>query len=140
MIRRPPRSTLFPYTTLFRSRVVELLDGEVHAGSTAVVARGPDRLDQLGDVRLGVVIVDGALAGSVIDRGRADAGGIAERRLHRGGAGGAAHPFDGQDDASLTHGARAAKARAADRRGTAPPHRRRSASSCRTGSGIRPPA
>src|SRR2546422_8798821 len=26
MIRRPPRSTLFPYTTLFRSRVVEALD------------------------------------------------------------------------------------------------------------------
>src|SRR3712207_2697094 len=25
MIRRPPRSTLFPYTTLFRSRVVEVL-------------------------------------------------------------------------------------------------------------------
>src|SRR3712207_8087375 len=25
MIRRPPRSTLFPYTTLFRSRVVEAL-------------------------------------------------------------------------------------------------------------------
>src|SRR2546422_2253836 len=24
MIRRPPRSTLFPYTTLFRSRVVNL--------------------------------------------------------------------------------------------------------------------
>src|SRR3712207_8268218 len=24
MIRRPPRSTLFPYTTLFRSRVVEI--------------------------------------------------------------------------------------------------------------------
>src|SRR3712207_7402585 len=24
MIRRPPRSTLFPYTTLFRSRVAEL--------------------------------------------------------------------------------------------------------------------
>src|SRR2546422_8392746 len=23
MIRRPPRSTLFPYTTLFRSRIVE---------------------------------------------------------------------------------------------------------------------
>src|SRR3712207_7344485 len=23
MIRRPPRSTLFPYTTLFRSRVIE---------------------------------------------------------------------------------------------------------------------
>src|SRR2546430_9188954 len=25
MIRRPPRSTLFPYTTLFRSRVVQRL-------------------------------------------------------------------------------------------------------------------
>src|SRR3712207_7387047 len=32
MIRRPPRSTLFPYTTLFRSHVAdkdELLDGMV---------------------------------------------------------------------------------------------------------------
>src|SRR5256885_12089749 len=31
MIRRPPRSTLFPYTTLFRSatRVAALLSGEV---------------------------------------------------------------------------------------------------------------
>src|SRR5260221_7835477 len=27
MIRRPPRSTLFPYTTLFRSRPVRPLDG-----------------------------------------------------------------------------------------------------------------
>src|SRR5256885_8808212 len=26
MIRRPPRSTLFPYTTLFRSRVLRLFD------------------------------------------------------------------------------------------------------------------
>src|SRR2546426_4699042 len=33
MIRRPPRSTLFPYTTLFRSRAEELLSrtGEVAA-------------------------------------------------------------------------------------------------------------
>src|SRR2546426_8462875 len=30
MIRRPPRSTLFPYTTLFRSdRTVQLFDGRV---------------------------------------------------------------------------------------------------------------
>src|SRR5256886_5305684 len=28
MIRRPPRSTLFPYTTLFRSSNEERLDGE----------------------------------------------------------------------------------------------------------------
>src|SRR5256885_9429227 len=34
MIRRPPRSTLFPYTTLFRSlleRLVQLLTGPEHA-------------------------------------------------------------------------------------------------------------
>src|SRR3712207_8007187 len=27
MIRRPPRSTLFPYTTLFRSELVEYFEG-----------------------------------------------------------------------------------------------------------------
>src|SRR2546427_3518737 len=32
MIRRPPRSTLFPYTTLFRSR----LEGLVHPVSAAI--------------------------------------------------------------------------------------------------------
>src|SRR3712207_8880952 len=31
MIRRPPRSTLFPYTTLFRSVVVEDLRPRAHA-------------------------------------------------------------------------------------------------------------
>src|SRR3712207_7155007 len=34
MIRRPPRSTLFPYTTLFRSDQVLAL-GQVHAGLAA---------------------------------------------------------------------------------------------------------
>src|SRR2546426_4170892 len=29
MIRRPPRSTLFPYTTLFRSRLGERVRGDV---------------------------------------------------------------------------------------------------------------
>src|SRR2546421_5809536 len=32
MIRRPPRSTLFPYTTLFRSRARLLARSEFHAG------------------------------------------------------------------------------------------------------------
>src|SRR2546422_5136118 len=32
MIRRPPRSTLFPYTTLFRSRVIYNIGGE-YSGS-----------------------------------------------------------------------------------------------------------
>src|SRR5689334_24134470 len=44
MIRRPPRSTLFPYTTLFRStrerrakRLRDLADSETHrAGHTAI--------------------------------------------------------------------------------------------------------
>src|SRR2546426_3157826 len=32
MIRRPPRSTLFPYTTLFRSALPQLVDGgDIHA-------------------------------------------------------------------------------------------------------------
>src|SRR5256885_17160637 len=31
MIRRPPRSTLFPYTTLFRSWLVHYMDAHQHA-------------------------------------------------------------------------------------------------------------
>src|SRR2546430_10226590 len=41
MIRRPPRSTLFPYTTLFRSVELELPQDERHAG--AIPARGARR-------------------------------------------------------------------------------------------------
>ena len=32
MIRRPPRSTLFPYTTLFRSEFIEYQDNEYGCG------------------------------------------------------------------------------------------------------------
>src|SRR2546430_14122130 len=39
MIRRPPRSTLFPYTTLFRSR-------ERRAGVCSTTPRPPDRDQQ----------------------------------------------------------------------------------------------
>src|SRR2546422_2709709 len=47
MIRRPPRSTLFPYTTLFRSLDQEL-DGPSHrrrrrSGSRDLRARNPSR-------------------------------------------------------------------------------------------------
>src|SRR3712207_9467168 len=41
MIRRPPRSTLFPYTTLFRSTVTSLMPGPT---DTEFFARG-DLLD-----------------------------------------------------------------------------------------------
>src|SRR2546421_3983073 len=37
MIRRPPRSTLFPYTTLFRSALAERHDGPIHLLLTDVV-------------------------------------------------------------------------------------------------------
>src|SRR2546430_6506840 len=40
MIRRPPRSTLFPYTTLFRS-VVAVEDGGVAIDGLRVVRRQP---------------------------------------------------------------------------------------------------
>src|SRR5258708_23043695 len=33
MIRRPPRSTLFPYTTLFRSPIAQRWEGEVGLGN-----------------------------------------------------------------------------------------------------------
>src|SRR5256885_14212172 len=36
MIRRPPRSTLFPYTTLFRSGPVEMLDRLLGAAERAL--------------------------------------------------------------------------------------------------------
>src|SRR5258707_9458470 len=62
MIRRPPRSTLFPYTTLFRSRHHVTLDGQrevrlqraperpqraVHAAADVVHAVGRVALDTL---------------------------------------------------------------------------------------------
>src|SRR3712207_8495469 len=37
MIRRPPRSTLFPYTTLFRSALAELYPPELTPSATAIV-------------------------------------------------------------------------------------------------------
>src|SRR5438093_10074451 len=33
MLRRPPRSTLFPYTTLFRSQVLELDLAQLHVAA-----------------------------------------------------------------------------------------------------------
>src|SRR3712207_6983944 len=40
MIRRPPRSTLFPYTTLFRSQVGEDRDAAVGPGRIRVAVAG----------------------------------------------------------------------------------------------------
>src|SRR3712207_7692772 len=47
MIRRPPRSTLFPYTTLFRSGVPGLVEGVVAVVVAVGVGRvRPFRLDR----------------------------------------------------------------------------------------------
>src|SRR2546430_11516436 len=51
MIRRPPRSTLFPYTTLFRSVFGALLNG----GGNVVPAQRGSELGQRMDAHLGVV-------------------------------------------------------------------------------------
>src|SRR3712207_7776496 len=72
MIRRPPRSTLFPYTTLFRSRLVEL-EGRGHLGPGEEAGRflvQGSRADQSGEPRRrrGAVEdqqVDGVAAGQV---------------------------------------------------------------------------
>src|SRR3712207_6986085 len=51
MIRRPPRSTLFPYTTLFRSQLV--------LNSTAAAARYlSERLGALGDEQFRVLYLN----------------------------------------------------------------------------------
>src|SRR3989442_8114013 len=42
MIRRPPRSTLFPYTTLFRSVHVDDVVQEMHAGPDGPLQVRPD--------------------------------------------------------------------------------------------------
>src|SRR3712207_2852512 len=40
MIRRPPRSTLFPYTTLFRSQVEQVGGAEQRVGQRTVLVEG----------------------------------------------------------------------------------------------------
>src|SRR3712207_8825766 len=59
MIRRPPRSTLFPYTTLFRSRRHQGdLAGPARVGQ-AVGGVGVRQREGVGDDHLGVEVPDG---------------------------------------------------------------------------------
>src|SRR2546430_9370983 len=59
MIRRPPRSTLFPYTTLFRSRAKELLKVLLDKGVFASINQALDvaTATQLAESFNGVVSV-----------------------------------------------------------------------------------
>src|SRR2546430_16083208 len=73
MIRRPPRSTLFPYTTLFRSRQIQT---RMHRAQRA---RGAASLDHRGDVALGGALGDGAH----VDAGSAERGEHLDRKSTR---------------------------------------------------------
>src|SRR3712207_7397178 len=69
MIRRPPRSTLFPYTTLFRSNAVDRL-------RVGAVAAHEPLLDELPANR-----VDGAADARVLGRQEPDQGDEQEARV-----------------------------------------------------------
>src|SRR5256885_2826482 len=77
MIRRPPRSTLFPYTTLFRSRVFHL-HGNPGTESPVEVLRG-HRLSEddcqsaaAAHVILELFLQRGAAARSIVPNDKAD--------------------------------------------------------------------
>src|SRR3712207_7199709 len=72
MIRRPPRSTLFPYTTLFRSEVAFILE---HSGASGMVVE-----DALGDVAEKAVAAAGMRDGV---RGWVRLGGREDRKSTR---------------------------------------------------------
>src|SRR5258708_19442097 len=63
MIRRPPRSTLFPYTTLFRSQVTEFhgLDDAVHNHGRAKSGSKPEKK------HLAALVSPQGLHGGIID-------------------------------------------------------------------------
>src|SRR4029434_11359642 len=47
MIRRPPRSTLFPYTTLFRSHMPRTHNAHAHARAMHTQARSEEHTSEL---------------------------------------------------------------------------------------------
>src|SRR3712207_8591332 len=67
MIRRPPRSTLFPYTTLFRSHRAAVGLGQ-HPGVVGPM-EGVGRAGRAGEVRRGGADIDVGLVLLARDRG-----------------------------------------------------------------------
>src|SRR5256884_7961930 len=64
MIRRPPRSTLFPYTTLFRSR-----RGDAHVLHHGGLAADPGRAHPAPAAGVGAQRIEEALDGEGLDVG-----------------------------------------------------------------------
>src|SRR2546426_11915757 len=73
MIRRPPRSTLFPYTTLFRSlqRVVAEGDRLLRIGGTMAKIGGP-ALNNSGVIAFPAAIFKGPALGGIFVAGARD--------------------------------------------------------------------
>src|SRR2546422_10457914 len=71
MIRRPPRSTLFPYTTLFRSQHDRSVTraGGVDGGHGGA---GADDVDVRDDIDALGIVAGGHLDGGATDRARGD--------------------------------------------------------------------
>src|SRR2546427_31910 len=80
MIRRPPRSTLFPYTTLFRSEVALAVDELQHADDLFLVVLHRNHEHRLGAVA--VPLVEGAVD-AVFDVGRQEVGVVEDQGLAR---------------------------------------------------------
>src|SRR5437764_10046421 len=59
MIRRPPRSTLFPYTTLFRSKIIPVMDLRKRFGQSDIQ---PDKKN-----RILVVELENKLVGLIVN-------------------------------------------------------------------------
>ena len=107
LVRRRPddarHTSQRPLERLDAGRVVQVDDAERDARFAAVVAGLAHRPDQLADAGLGVVVLDRRLGGREVHRRGGDTARGRERLLHRGGAAGAAHPLDRQEDPDLTH-------------------------------------
>src|SRR5689334_24495913 len=74
MLRRPPRSTLFPYTTLFRSDVAVVIVNFNSGDDVASAARSA--LEAAGDARVEVVVVDNDSHDGSADRAEAAVPGL----------------------------------------------------------------
>src|SRR2546425_12117255 len=88
MIRRPPRSTLFPYTTLFRSPLGARVEHPPeHGGLHPIVERrrGAVRAHEVyvggADLRLGERRADRPLEPAPVGVGRRDMGAVARARV-----------------------------------------------------------
>src|SRR2546429_7297537 len=78
MIRRPPRSTLFPYTTLFRSHVADLRLDHEHDGFGAQAGVGAEENEEIGEA----ADADAEIGAQAVAPGIVDLEAAAAKKLH----------------------------------------------------------